>query len=82
MPKPKFHSWLCEPWLEPNVHYVEIKEDFSDLPDKLEWCLSNDNLCKEIAQNGRNFIIQNFAQRDLNKTIEQCIIDTINKQTL
>jgi hypothetical protein len=82
MAKPKCHSWLCEPWLEPNVHYVEIKEDFSDLPEKIEWCISNDNLCKEIAQNGRDFIIKNFEKQDLNQTIERCIIDTINKQML
>ena len=26
------------PLLEPYVHYVPIKEDLSDLADKIEWC--------------------------------------------
>lgn len=58
MPKPKYHSWLCEPWLEPEKHYVEVQRDFSDLPEKLNWCKQNEGKCKEIAEEGKKFMIQ------------------------
>lgn len=74
MPKPRYHSWLCEPWLVPNVHYVEVKEDFSDLSEKIEWCQLNDDKCKEIAYNGKLFVIENFANADVQNYLEKEII--------
>ena len=58
MPKPKYHSWLCEPWLEAGKHYVEVKRDFSDLPEKIKWCKKHDTKCKLIAEEGKKFMIQ------------------------
>ena len=58
MPKPRYHSWLCEAFLEPGVHYVEVKRDFSDMLEKIEWCKQNDATCKQIADNGKKFMLQ------------------------
>lgn len=74
MPKSDFHSWLCEPWLVPNVHYVEVKEDFSDFDEKIEWCKTHDDECKEIAYNGQKFIVENFSNLEDAKHIEKEII--------
>ena len=49
------HVQYFEKWLEPFVHYVPIKRDFSDLLEKIEWLRENDNKAKEIANNARNF---------------------------
>jgi len=43
------------PLLEPYVHYVPIKEDLSDLADKIEWCKKNDEKCRIISENAYNF---------------------------
>lgn len=43
------------PNLKPNVHYVPVKEDLTDLVEKIEWALKNDEKAKEIAKNGQNF---------------------------
>ena len=32
-------------YLKPYVHYVPIKEDFSNLNDVIIWCLNNDDKC-------------------------------------
>jgi len=58
MPKPRFHSWMCEPWLESGVHYVQVKDDWSDFDEKLEWCQQNDAECKKIGENGMDFMNQ------------------------
>jgi hypothetical protein len=38
-----------------NTHYIWIKEDFSNLLEVMEWCLKNDDKCKQIAQNALEF---------------------------
>jgi len=46
--------------LSPWVHYVPIKNDFSDLNEKIQWCISNDEKCKEISKNARQFVVDNL----------------------
>lgn len=77
--KPRFHSWVCEPWLKPNVHYVEVKEDFSDFPEKIEWCQTHDKECEEIAKNGKEFIIQNFTPDKERVAEKQLITKLVGK---
>jgi DNA-directed RNA polymerase II subunit RPB2 len=38
-----------------NTHYIWINEDFTNLLDIMEWCLRNDDKCKEIAHNALEF---------------------------
>ena len=40
-------------YMKHKVHYVQIKSDLSDLHEQLEWCLKNDDMCKEIAINAK-----------------------------
>ena len=40
------------------IHYVPIKNDFSDLNDKIQWCIENDDACRIISDNARNFVIE------------------------
>ena len=75
MSKPRYHSWLCETYLIPGVHYVEVKEDFSDLKETIEWCKNNDDQCKEIANNGRSFILENFTDIEKEQYIEKELIN-------
>jgi len=37
--------------LKPNIHYIPIKSDLSDLSDKITWCKTNDSKCYQITQN-------------------------------
>ena len=41
--------------LEEYVHFVPVKEDLSDLIDRIKWCIDNDSLCKKIANNALKF---------------------------
>ncbi len=60
MPKPKFETWFMEGILEANVHYVEIRDDYLDLEEKLEYYLSHPNKAKEIINNAHSYISQFF----------------------
>jgi hypothetical protein len=39
--------------LEPSVHYIACKNDYSDLIEKVEWCKQNRQICIEIGQNAK-----------------------------
>ncbi|GIR91542.1 MAG: hypothetical protein CM15mP92_0060 [Halieaceae bacterium] len=41
MPKPKYESWFMEGKLIPNYHYILIKDDYSDLEEKLNYYKKN-----------------------------------------
>jgi len=46
---PKNYSMWFTPLLKEYVHYIPIKEDLSDLIQKIKWCKENDDKCKKIA---------------------------------
>jgi len=77
MPKPRFHSWVCEPWLKSGVHYVGVKRDWSDLPQKIEFLRKNDDFAKQIADNGKEFMEQ-FRDKSREGVIEEKIVQYIN----
>ena len=67
MPKPKFESWLMEGKLIPNFHYILIKDDFSDLEERLKYYIKNDSKAYEIIKNANKYIkqFQNKKREDL-----------------
>ena len=51
MTKPKFESWFMEGTLKPGIHYVELRDDYSDLPEKLDHFLAHPEEALEIIAN-------------------------------
>ena len=49
----KYKLWV-EQLLQDGVNYISVKEDLSDLIEKIEWCKSHDDECKQIAENSVN----------------------------
>lgn len=82
MKKPTWHSWLCEPFLIPNYHYIELKDDFSDIEEKLQWLRENDDEAKEIAYNGIKYIETNFLDLKRESHLEKEIVRTIEPHLL
>lgn len=52
--KSEFYIWH-QPLLKEWIHYVPVKSDLSDVMEKIEWCKNNDDKCKIIAKNARDF---------------------------
>jgi hypothetical protein len=48
MPPPQCETWFCEGWLEPDVHYVPLAPDFSDLAEKVEYFERNPQEAERI----------------------------------
>ena len=49
--------------LKEGEHYVSVKEDLSDLIEKIKWCRDNDEKCEQIAKNARIFF-DTYLQKD------------------
>lgn len=73
MPKPLSTTWLMERKLVPNHHYILLKDDFSDLKEKLDWCRENQDKCKDIINNANIFMSQ-FSDNEKENKLEEDII--------
>ncbi len=67
MPTPKFETWFMEGTLIPDYHYIHIKDDYSDLNEKMEYYINNPDKAEIIRQNANNFVHQfkNRRREDL-----------------
>lgn len=50
--------------LKPYEHYIPIKEDMSDLIDKINWAKSNDEKCKDITKKATEFVLTDLMIED------------------
>jgi hypothetical protein len=58
MTKPKYESWYMEGRLVPNYHYVLLKDDYSDLEEKIEYYSQNINESLNIIKNAKEYLAQ------------------------
>jgi len=48
--------------LKPNEHFIPVKEDLSDLIEKINWAKSNDGKARKIAKNATQFAKKNLSE--------------------
>jgi len=67
MPAPTYETWFMEGTLIPNYHYVLIKDDYSDLEDRLVYYSKHTDEALKIIENAHQYISQfrNKKQEDL-----------------
>jgi len=58
MRKPTIESWLMEFRLRPYVHYVPLKDDFSDIEEQMNWCNNNCERCLNIINRSKSYMEQ------------------------
>lgn len=56
MPRPKYETWFMEGTLIPNHHYIEIKDDFSDLIEKVNYYEHHPEQAKAIIKNANEYV--------------------------
>jgi len=74
MAKPTKFSWLMEDKLKPNVHYILVKNDFSDLLHKIKWCDAHPNKCKEINRNAKQYM-KKFMDQNNELELELAVLN-------
>ena len=58
MPRPKYETWFMEGTLVPNYHYILIKDDYSDLEERLKYYIVNTAEALEIVRNANEYVNQ------------------------
>lgn len=79
MAKPSVETWKMERNLIPYIHYVPLKNDFSDLETQIEWCNNNLDKCEEIAFMSKVYVLQFFHDNKEKDIINDIIKMYYNK---
>ena len=58
MTMPRYEGWFMQGKLIPNYHYVLLKDDYSDLEEKIDYYSSNEDAALYILNNAKNHIKQ------------------------
>jgi len=81
MPKPTVESWFMEGTLIPNFHYVLIKDNFSDLINKIKYYSLNTDESLKIIKNANNYVEQ-FKDLKREHIIEVLVLDKYLKYNI
>ena len=80
MPQPKYESWFMEARLVPNVHYVLIKDDYSDLEERLNYYIKNTDEALAIIENAHRYVAP-FKNKKREEQIALLVLDKYFKMT-
>jgi hypothetical protein len=73
MPKPVYETWFMEGTLIPNHHYIEIKSDYSDLEERLNYYIDNPAEALKIIANAHAYVDQ-FKDKEREKLISLLVL--------
>ena len=74
MLKPKYESWFMEGRLIPDHHYVLLKNDFSDLDERMDFYINNPEKAEEIIRNAHEHVEQ-FRDRKREGLISLLVLE-------
>jgi hypothetical protein len=80
MPRPKYETWFMEGALVPNHHYVLIKDDYSDLEERLKYYIENTAEALEIVRNANEYVNQ-FRNKKREDVISLLVLDKYFRET-
>ncbi len=80
MPRPTCETWFMEGTLIPNYHYVEIKADFSDLEERLNYYVKHIDEAQKIIEQAHDYVDQ-FKNRKREHLISLLVLDKYFKMT-
>ncbi|MDF3822519.1 glycosyl transferase family 90 [Leptospira sp. 96542] len=73
MRRPRFETWFMEGRLQAGVHYVLLKDDFSDLEEKIDYYSTHAAEARDIVQNANRYVAQ-FRDRRRERLISLLVL--------
>ena len=80
MPKPKYETWFMEGRLIADYHYIEIKDDYSDLEERLRFFIKHPKKAELIIENANKHVDQ-FKDQNNEDLISLMVLDKYFKST-
>ena len=66
--------------LKDGVHYIKVKDDFSDAEEKIEFYINENDKCLKIIENAKKFVRQ-FKDTKQERLIQLLILKQYFKST-
>ncbi len=73
MTKPRYETWFMEGSLVPDWHYVLLREDYADLPEKVEYYTRHTEEALAIIGNARKYAAR-FFDRETEKLVSLLVV--------
>jgi len=80
MPVPTYETWFMEGTLIPDYHYVSIKDDYSDLEEKLRYYIEHEDEALAIIEHAHEYIVP-FKNKRQEKLISLLVLRKYFEQT-
>lgn len=80
MPRPEYETWFMEGELIPNYHYIEIKSDYSDLEERLNYYIVHEDEALQIIQHAHEYVAQ-FKNKKREKLISLLVLQKYFQMT-
>jgi hypothetical protein len=74
MPTPTFETWFMEGRLIPDHHYIHIKDDYSDLEEKLRYYSEHTEEAIQIIRNAHDYVDQ-FRNKNREDLISLLVLE-------
>lgn len=80
MPRPTYETWFMEGTLLPDYHYIEIRPDFADLEEKLNYYITHPAEAEKIIEHAHEYVAQ-FRDRKRERLISFLVLDKYFRMT-
>lgn len=80
MPEPKYETWFMEGKLKPDFHYIRIKDDYSDLIERLNYYIEHTQEAEAIITNAHEYVSQ-FKNKGREDIISLLVLRKYFKRT-
>lgn len=80
MPRPRYETWFMEGTLIPGHHYVEIQNDYADLPEKIEYYIRHPEQAERIIRHAHEHVRQ-FLNPQREKIISLLVMKSYLQKT-
>ena len=72
-PRLRRETWFMEGTLKPNYHYIEVKEDFSDLEERLQYYIDHPDEAEAIIRHAHKYVDQ-FRDKERESLISLLVL--------
>ncbi|KAL7557412.1 hypothetical protein ACA910_016633 [Epithemia clementina (nom. ined.)] len=79
MPSPMFTSWAMEERLEPWIHYVPLRDDLSDVEERLTWVLTHKQEAARIVRRATLWILDLLFHPDAERDEKQVFTQMLQR---
>ena len=73
MPRPTCETWFMEGRLVPNVHYIEIKSDYSDFLERIQYYIEHPDEAQKIITRAHEHVMQ-FKNKNRERLISLLVL--------